>query len=190
MKLKPSGGTRGTQRNLEMTLNLGLKSPRVQKPKLKPDLKPQLHVDPVNPGLPILPEILPATGTQQNQTLSVHLRPNLRRILPSLVKRLHIHSGKTPVAVISPRLQPIVVYPETLIRVTNRETQREVVTEVIAPRLEIESGQISFRDLEAHDVRSEYEPEDQGHDSEANGYADEDVADDAQDATAAAAEAV
>lgn len=71
------------------------------------------------------------------------------------------------------------MYPETLIRVANRETQREVVAEVIAMWFEIESRQISFRDLELHDVGSEYEPEDQSDDSEANGYTDEDVADDA-----------
>ena len=154
LKLKPAGYIRGTERNLEITPNLGLEPPRLDQPKLKPHPKPQLRVDPVYPRLQILVQILPISAVKHHQALSLELTPHLRRVLVPLVERRHVAVTESLVSVVSPDLDLVVVDADAAVRVPDREVEVEVVAEVVV-RAERELRELGVGDVELDGVWSE-----------------------------------
>lgn len=108
--------------------------------------------------------------------LPLELGVQIGGVLLTLVESLQIHGGESLAAVESPSLDLVVVDADPLVRVANRQIQRQIVVERVVV-VDAELGERRVGDVELDGVWAEDQPHDEGEDPDDDEEGDHDLAD-------------
>ena len=175
----------GFQRNLQITVNLRLKLPGLEKQKLEPDPQINLQIDAVNSGIFVFVQFRCLIGTQEHHLLPFKLRAQKISTLMVLIERRQILRVEPNILIQRPGFDAVVVDAEPLVRVSDGDVESEIIMESIAGVVELGEGCVG--DMEFDLVGTNDEPE---HNTEKGDYDEEgykDFADTAADAVKEAA---
>ncbi|MED6224957.1 hypothetical protein PIB30_089159 [Stylosanthes scabra] len=180
------------QRNLQSTNSLRLHLPTLHKPKLKPNFHEHLHINAINTRSTFFLNLRSLIRSQNYLILPLQRGSNHRRVLLPLKKRLDCDVTEPYVVVESTRLDVVVVYSHALVRVSDREIQREIVVERVVAGGggvggEIELSESGVADVELDEIWPYDEIEKHGYYHEKDEKCGEDLADEAEDAVENAA---
>ncbi|MED6106587.1 hypothetical protein PIB30_005871 [Stylosanthes scabra] len=186
------------QRNLQRTNSFRLHLPSLHKPKLKPNSHENLHINAINTRSTFFIHLRSLIRSQNHLILPLERSSNHRRVLLPLKKRFDSHVTEPYVVVESTRLDVVVVDSHALVRVSDREIQREIVVERVVSASggggvggggEIELSEGGVADVELDEIWPYDEIENNGYDHEEDENSGEDLADEADDAVENAAAA-
>ncbi|KAF8395455.1 hypothetical protein HHK36_019401 [Tetracentron sinense] len=174
------------QRNLQIALNLGLKSTSLESPNLKPNPKIELNINLERPST--RPRIkIRKLGTPKHDR-RIPFKEGIEKVslLMSLIKRIQSRISEDFAIVKSSSFDAIIVNTDSLVGVPDSDVEREIVVKDVVVG-EIELGKGSVYDMEFDLVGAEDEPENKDDKAGDDRKGDQDLEEAAQEAAAAAA---